>query len=275
MAESPEEQDKASNVPLAKSDEAAADGDDDGRQMVVRWKIPKQKHRNCPLGCYKPAFSVVLYVAFGLLFIVCAVMLCLVGLNLIAPYRRSLQYLPTTCEVVGSNFTGSQDCNCGRRCTSTYSCLMIYGTLNVSDAVTAKDGNTPSETVTTVIYDTEYNLDRQKCTFRPKCFHTHNDEEAMEHQQDWGLKGQRYTCFRHPRDPKLVFRERQGSIRLMLHLMLWPSIICIICIVGTIVAMHRFGCQLCHLTFVAFLTCRKVREITENGYISYELKDLL
>ncbi len=115
-----------------------------------------------------------------------------------------------------------------------------------------------------------------QCTFFPKCYHTHNEEEAHKYQQKWGLRQQQYTCFRHPNDPRLVFRLRQGSQKLMLHLMLWPSIVAFISIIGMILVYARFGCQLCHLTFVAFLTCRKVKEVQiDSTTISYELKDLL
>lgn len=61
----------------------------------------------------------------GIIF-VSLILLILLGIFVVGPARDGLNLKPAICTVKDSRYDGSESCNCGKYCTSSFRCLKIY-----------------------------------------------------------------------------------------------------------------------------------------------------
>lgn len=72
-----------------------------------------------------------------------------------------------------------------------------------------------------------------QCTYKPPvCSVKETYNEVSRYKHKWGIQGQTYSCFYHPDNPTLVFRERSVTQETVLHAMIWPSVMIIIFTLG-------------------------------------------
>lgn len=125
----------------------------------------------CPGACYSKLCTYAIYLSLATMFLGGVILLICFGVFLVAPYRQSLRYVPTTCRVQFSNYTHTQhECFCGDGCIAYYRCLIIYGYHDVFDEVT----ETMKERVHTILYDTQKDMETQLvCICIGKCHKPH------------------------------------------------------------------------------------------------------
>ncbi len=120
---------------------------------------PATKRRVLPAVCYKPGCDLLLYLVLGVALICCVGLLVAFGVGIVGPYRQALRFIPTLCQVVHSNYTGHREnCNCGKKCTSTFPCIsnFVRYNLSVHDPIT---GTSKVESVLAELYETEFDLE--------------------------------------------------------------------------------------------------------------------
>lgn len=162
-------------APLATLEDDGLDDDDSAGPAIKNYCQPRclpwspcswhlllariRERRCCPQFCYSFTCTYVTYLLLNATLFCGILLLIILCTSLVAPYRRSLQFVPTVCHVESVNKTfDSAMCSCGRRCVARYDCLMIYGFHDVTDT------HNHTTRIHTIIYDTEYDLQDQKVT---------------------------------------------------------------------------------------------------------------
>ena len=103
-------------------DDTDLDLDDDLHVIV-----PSRRAVNC---VHSRPCSVCTYLIISVLLVGSVVALAVVGVMVIAPYRRVEHYRSTDCLVSNiSRASGHRQCSCGKSCSSVYPCLTITVTL--------------------------------------------------------------------------------------------------------------------------------------------------
>ena len=71
-----------------------------------------------------------------------------------------------------------------------------------------------------------------------------NDEKVEEYQKEWGVAGQEYDCKYDPHNVKRIIQKVALNDTIMLHMLLWPSVILVLAFIGILIIFLFFGCGL-------------------------------
>ena len=123
--------------------------------------------RHCPAACYKQELAIPLFVTLTLGCFACLAMLVAFGVGVVKPYRSTLNFTPTICEIVHSNYTGHREvCNCGDGCSSTFPCITNFVRHNITISSLNSHGKARiNKTLISVLYDSEVELESGRVSF--------------------------------------------------------------------------------------------------------------
>lgn len=84
-----------------------------------------------------------------------------------------------------------------------------------------------------------------QCTFKPVCYGNKRKNQRLvdNYDKEFGVIGSNFSCLYDPDDVTKVIREHHGSESFSLHLLLWPSVIVVLCALGFLMIYHVCGCK--------------------------------
>ncbi len=139
--------------------EEEEDADSEYQDGFVPLPPSRPSRRFLPSLCHKPGCDLLLYLVLGVALCSCVALLIAFGVGIVAPYRQALQFIPTLCQVVHSNYTGHRElCNCGKKCTSSFPCISNFVRYNITTKDSAS-GQDKMESVLAELFETEFDLE--------------------------------------------------------------------------------------------------------------------
>ncbi|XP_065837412.1 uncharacterized protein [Oscarella lobularis] len=145
-------------------------------------------------------------------------------------FSQVLRFEQSTCTVTAVETRDRTTCSCDANrgdgvnegCTSWYPCFMVQVTYTTANGTTERAN----------IYENEEVLLQGGCTFTTFCSRSSsaNEESIREKLRKRGRIGTAHTCYYNPRHPEAIM-DKDFSLSAVVHGMLYPSLIFVICLV--------------------------------------------
>jgi len=196
------------------------------------------------LGClHSRPCSVCLYLSVILFMIASFIALVVIGVLIVAPFRRVSTFNDVTCETVALQTQNEpQRCSCGKGCNSKYPCIQI--SIRLPQYKWSVNDSMEGEVTRVMLFDNESTLQRE-CTYYPPCKSSRmaNERAVREYEERYGRPGQTFPCLYNPDNPSEVIRTRRFHMNHVVHGMLWSSLIFVISLSILVIAIRKKGCS--------------------------------